>query len=836
MNLARVETAIALGLLLSVAWLPARGGTELITGDTPWRAYLVTAPPMMGTRDKCTVDRRHQESRPSRLPPAEWHSADFDDSVWGRYTTGLYELTGGYGFRQSPWSALLCLRTRFGIDDPAKVKDLQLRITHRGGVVAHVNGKEVGRGHMPEGEIEPLTLANDYPEDAFTAPDGRRLPRDNRPSKNFRDRYERRIRGLVVRIPAALLRKGGNDLAIEIHRTAMRHSDWSSVGICGIELTSHSGAGVMPWAKATGSTYLWNAAPMATIADKPGDKLPYRGTWNVGALAVSPIGIRHGNPFDPLRPIRMVGPRRGVCSGQVVVSSPKPPVKLEAEISGLMYTTGTFIPQENVRIRYAVQQEGARYCDALMPGPATNATTLPVWIVADIPEDQARGLYTGTLKVSVDDREFSVPVELRVSAWTLPEPKKNLSFASLLQSPDTLAMKYNVEPWSKKHFCVLEKSVALMGQVGNDQLFIPVVLNTHLGHRTGMVQWTKGWFGYKPNFDVLERFMDLYEKHCGPPKVICLIVWKPQYGNKARFRGAQVKDKEPVMVTFLDKDTGKMTPMQAPMFGEAGSEKFWKALINGVRKRVRKRGWDERALMIGQGFDSRPLKPVVEFFEEIAPGMRWTVLSHWVGDPRPKDGKLIALPGIEVGFREECAGGVLPELHKDYPNVPKREYLCAGGHRIELLTWSSPTSYRNLVYQTGTFCRIGLDFWPIVKDPRRDRLRSIFNSGICGYWLYKSNPVEIIAPGPDGPVPTVRFQMLREGLQETEAHILIRKSVHELSEEKQKECRRVLGEWGAARGIANTLTQAQISMDWLGLTERLFAAAAEVESEIRAKD
>jgi len=81
-------------------------------------------------------------------------------------------------------------------------------------------------------------------------------------------------------------------------------------------------------------------------------------------------------------------------------------------------------------------------------------------------------------------------------------------------------------------------------------------------------------------------------------------------------------------------------------------------MIDGVRRIVRDRGWDERSVMIGQGFDSRPLKPTLDFFGQIAPGVRWTVFSHWARDPGPVDGKLVVNEVMEVGYREEVAGGV----------------------------------------------------------------------------------------------------------------------------------------------------------------------------------
>lgn len=822
----------ALSATLLLAWAAGArvltaAEARLLTEETPWRVFLTLAPPLYGTAGNYEPRRNDLKYGPTALPPDDWHQPQFDDGVWGRYAADLFEAVGGYGYWQSPWSALLCLRTRFGVSDAEAVDDLRLEVSYRGGAIVYVNGQEVGRGHLPAGKVEPLELAADYPAEAFFAPGGEQpLPRASRPAEEYRDRYERRIRRLAVAVPRKTLRKGSNVLAIELHRTATRRGEWSTVGLCEVELASRSTAGVIPYEEAAGGLQLFNASPLATISRTADGKMPYRATWNVGPLAVSPAGIKRGNPFDPLRPVRTVAARGGVCSGQVVLSSSTGLRNVRAEIGRLKHASGATIPPEAVTIRYARQSEEARYCDAFVPEPAGHAAVQPVWVIVDVPARQQPGWYTGELKVAAEGKTFDVSVQVLVSAWKLPDPKDYLSFASLLQSPDSVALHYEVEPLSPRHFALLEKSLELMGQVGNDVLFVPVVHHTHMGHHTGLVRWIKQDGGCRPEFEAFEKYLDLYVKHCGAPKVICLIVWKPQFGNQSRFRGAQVKTIEPIFVTELDPATGRMTELEAPMFGREGSDAFWKPMIDGVRRIVRQRGWDERRVMIGQGFDSRPLKPTVDFFRNIAPGVRWTVFSHWVRDAGPLDGRLVVNDGMEVGYREEVAGGLLPELRPGYPNLPKQDFLTAGAHRIQILTWSSPTAYRNVSNMTGTFCRIGLDFWPVVREG--DRLRSLFNTRICGSWLYKSNPREIVAPGPEGAVGGVRFQMLREGVQETEARIFIAKSLPGLPAEKQDRYRRLLSERAEARRVAKALTQAQISLDWLGLTARAYAAAAEL--------
>ncbi|MFW6066572.1 MAG: glycoside hydrolase domain-containing protein, partial [Planctomycetota bacterium] len=560
--------------------------------------------------------------------------------------------------------------------------------------------------------------------------------------------------------------------------------------------------------------------------------------------------LDHANPFDPIRPVRMVAARGGLASGQVVLSGPGPLSEVRASIGTMRGPDGERMPADALQIRYAAEQEGARYFDALMTEPPESpGATQPVWVLVDVPRNQQPGWYTGTLDVAGGGEEFTVPVQLLISAWTLPEPRKGRTWAGVLHSPDTIARYYDVEPLSDEHFARMEPTIEMLGQLGNNVLYIPVVHDTHMGHETGFVRFVEGEDGYEPEFSALERYFEMWDKHVGEPDVICLIVWKPQFGSRALFRGAQRQEEEPIMVTKLDPDTGEMTPMRAPMYGagefaepehlgrgvvptasaDEDAEAFWKAVIEGTRQTVRKQGWSEESVMLGQGFDSRPLREQVEFFNRIDPGIRWVIFSHWIRDPGPEDGKLFVSDGMEVGYRETQGRASAPELTDEWPNPPTREYFVGGANRSDVLSWSGPTSYRNLG-RRGNVARIGLDFWRVQRPGGRHG--RLFSSGICGSWLYKSNPVNVIAPGPDGAVPTVRFQMLREGLQETELRIHLAAQLPELDEDKQQQIQALMEQHRQSALMAGRgLDQMQLSFDWLGLNAKLMAAAVELAGE-----
>lgn len=176
---------------------PSQGGagqpaaTELIGPQTPWRVFLRMGPSVGRTEGTLVFGPTAKPadlSKPEILagwtaghtpsPADGWFRADFDDSGWGRYQAdelgeriGRYE-SGFEGGARHAWLDRLSLRTCFGISDPAAAQDLTLELAYLGGVVVHVNGKEVGCSDMPAGLLDAAAFATDYPPDAYLTEDG----------------------------------------------------------------------------------------------------------------------------------------------------------------------------------------------------------------------------------------------------------------------------------------------------------------------------------------------------------------------------------------------------------------------------------------------------------------------------------------------------------------------------------------------------------------------------------------------------------------------------------------------------------------------------------------
>jgi hypothetical protein len=868
-----VTVLITLGLPL-----PAPVGaaeTELIGTQTPWRVFLRMGP-YVGRKDGKLIYGR--ESRPVDFAKAEflkrwmashtpapadgWFRADFDDSAWGRYQGNeLGEKTGGYGggYEFAPAQTYLPdrfhLRTCFGIGDPAAAQDLSLELAYLGGVVVYLNGKEVGRGHLPTGGLDAAAFAADYPAEAYLAEDGTTfLPGVGRrasPEPKWKDHYEQRIRRLKLRLPAESLVKGSNVLAVEIRRAPTDrvgpygHS-WDHGGFHSARLLSASGAGAVAWTTAVEQTYVWNAWPMETVTEKHTKEQPER---SPAIRSFFTRGLETGNPFDALRPVRIAVPRNGNCAGVAVVSDRRGVKDVSAKVSPLAGPGGATLKSEAIEIRYAAHQrsEDERpWCDLLLPAPPAEAKNVPVWLLASPPKDQAPGWYRGTLSLSANGQKFQVPVEVLVTAFAVPAPRENRSMVGMIHSPDTLALHYGVKPWSDKHFALMEKTIAMMGQLGSDVVHVPVVLGTYRGVKTGMICWVKQGDGYRRDYSALEKFLDLWTKHCGPPKALTIDMWDARHDTEvwyARDKGnwAARNEKAPLpKVTLLDPATGDITALEAPRIGDPAGEPFWRPVFDEVREIVRRRGWPESVIMIGEPQDDRPTVSFVKLMQQWAPYARWSLFSHFTGDARSlggaasdvssetrtqDDGRWIILPGnLEVGYGAMPHEPLSPAMTPQDESRKKMTALIGGTSRCNIRQASSAEAYRTHVWWTGNTVHYGMDFWSL---PRIGCLH-----GSLGM-LTANIPVSMAAPGPEGPLPTVRFQVYREAVQEAEAWLTIVGTCATRQDDEAKAYmalyRDAVNLYARGGGVENsTVPLAKLSLGWVGAIARAYEAAGEL--------
>ena len=773
--------------------------TLILSNSSFWRYHYTLKPPVVRKGEKLekislgTSKAKDGPTRPigqwlyydTPLPPNKWREVDFNDVGWHRKP--LLD-------PDSPWVAHMALRGKFNVTEVGKAKGLKLTVSYRGGIVVYLNGREIARGHLKK-DAAPDDLADDYPADE-----------------------PKQVRELAgISLPGRALRKGTNVLSFEVHRSPQPTSTVKLVnkamsiasGTCGvpnIRLTATGTDAVTPNETRPVGLQVWNSDPMS--ADYESD---------------------YGDQNEPLRPIRIVAPRGGVGSGKVVIGS-KSPIKGLRAVTSVFKRKGTGgdIPVAAVQVRYALPTTLGAWSvrgrgvapyrfDALEEVPPEEipvrtpripqgwperkrlaGAVVPVWVTVEVPAEAKAGDYRGNLTISIpNEKPIMVPVELKVCPWKVPEPTEYHMFVDVVQSPESVAMQYGLPMWSDEHFKLLEKSLKLLGQVGNDVCYIPLICDTNMGNDESMVRWVKQPDGsYKHDFTVMERYLDLVQKYQGKPRVACFYVWdtyleggltgfSPNWGGNqgkpAMKEREEHKGKGPI-VSLLDETTGKVRKHSLPMYRDPKSRLLWEPLMKEIRRRMKKRGL-EGAMMLGCVTDQLPTKNVVEHFEAISPGIQWVAHSHHRFQYR--------IQHVPIGYSStpylvssRLMFPVDPTVARMYGWQGKELWThCPRNTRDSFC----PTTWRfiseiNATGKSRGFSRLGGDFFGVLKDKRGRTVGTLSARFPKTSWRMLNIRTALLAAGENGTIATARCEMMREGLQECEARIFIEKALLDKTE------------------------------------------------------
>ncbi len=741
--------------------------TAILSTEGQWRYFIVMRDTVYGTaKDAKPMEDKRGYTYRTDPPPAGWTEPDFDDSDWGRRPGPFFP---GYGFHQQDTLGMLCLRDSFFAPDPEKAPDLSLSAVYRGGIAVYLNGREIARKNLPDGELTADSLAEDYPADCWMKPDGGAIRWGwGDPEKN-KDRCEMRIRRLEdVKVPAKLLRKGTNVLAVAVFRSAVSgelpkaknwwEGRWNTAGLLSLKLCAPPGAaGVTPNVGKPKGVWVWNANPMAPVGEKD-----------------------FADPAVPVRPIRIVGARNGSFSGQVIVGGEGPVKGIRAAIGNLdRKGGGGAIPASAVQVRYAVL-DGSHGCfDTLSDSPPEESRqkpVQPVWVTVKVPADAPAGDYEGRLTVSAEGLPpAEVPVRLKVCDWTLPPPRDYVTFADFVDSPESVAMHYNVPLWSDEHFRLMGRTFEQLGRIGNKTVYIHLMCRSNHGNSQTMVRWIKDGDGYKHDFSIMERYLDLYIEKAGKPRFVIFYVWEKWTGGG--YFGRKDDNVKGVPVTLYDPEKKEASQMDGPAYNSPEAVAFWKPVADGIRERLKKRGLED-GWVLGVAFDCKPAKEPVDVWKAVAPEARWSHQGH--GLDKAYYGVPLAYNTSvwNCRFAPDPSKGRLYGWQRDKPVVCQfHRDISKSAPYLQLLE-SRITAEKNITGEQNGFGRMSATFWPVLKDPKGRTGRTIAARYPESSWAQCDIfMTAYLSPGPDGARSTIRYEMVVEGIQECEARIAIEKAL-----------------------------------------------------------
>jgi glycosyl hydrolase family 123 len=611
------------------------------------------------------------------------------------------------------------------------------------------------------------------------------------------------------------------------------------------------------------------------------------------AAAATPLAVRVGDVLvpdfntDAVSPeatpgaARIVAARGGTFSAKVLVTNAEAIRNLSAEVSALA-SGDRRLPASAARVRYALPwgthmmpwKRGNELRYGPRPGflgllvekppaefPATRIKprrgpekvyppVVPVWVTVTVPAETAPGTYTGRLTLKATGHAPTVvPLEVTVVNWTVPKPADWRTWVEVLQSPETLAMEYDVPLWSEAHWKLVARSLRNLRDLGNRIVYIPLICRTNMGHEQSMVRWTKQADGsYRQDYAVMDRYLDTVEAQMGKPEMVVFYVWENYMIRKGQAGGAAADhEQERILkileqknlfvgkgpaVTVVDADGGNLRTEYLPHYTEAASHKLWQPVFAELKARLAKRGLG-KAMMLGMINDCWPTKKEVQFFKDIANDMPWVLHAHF------GRGNVYGLAkiGNQARVWHLAAPGATSLMGWKQPNLLSRFIRLASFDAAPLVTWRYWGEYCIAGNQRGV-ARLGADFWRVVKDKRGKRVGRIWNLYPESGWRNLDIYTSLLAPGPQGPEPTTRFEVFREGIQECEARIAIERMLSDdalrtsLPETLVARCREILDERLARMNETTYPRRTGFAWNlldgWQGRSRKLYELAAEV--------
>lgn len=819
------------------------------------------------------------------FPDQDWHKADFNDNDWLRQLS----------FYRAPQNVRAAFyRTRFFVKDPSQLKALKLNAAFRGSIRVFINGKEIARRHLPEGALSVNTRAEVYPPESYFFMQGEYLkgydykekelkstPKStlasrylivpefkvefdqfldakkgggeykiyrSRASRIFArvapfnrkgfDRIQReRNRTIQLDIARTDLQKGENVLAIEtraslLHPIALQweygsRTSWMHCGLLSVNLSDPSKQ-VVKTTKRQPGTQLWAEDIHRRIYGKEFSEVTRSST-----------------------PLRIVAARGGTFSAQAVISTDKTLTGIKTSVdrnaddpfvSRVMYPVAHYIDElkpgnrgrrlgngfnprvyeSYVKDRFGVSKVPFyEHLGSVPPETIEADTCYPFWISVKVPENTRAGKYACRFTVEAEGmKPLSLPLEITVHDWRIPSPDRFTTIAGLEQSPYALAREFKTGLWTEAHWKLIDRAFSILKRVDNDWLLMPVITHTEFGNGSdSMVRVSKTAAGdYTVDFTILDRYLDIVKKHCGDPLVASFIVMHPGNPGDGRMR-------MPASNIPLYDASGNVTLMPVDSRMEPGERRrFWKFLSTAIHSHMQSRNLG-RATHWGYTWDGQGNTPdLYAMLAEFAPDVYWARGAHW--RPICKYYKAVATVynnKLEIGFTSR-KGWKKPYHWLTYPRY--------WGSVIDCSDYSPPFSFRMLVERSMAagsrgFSRMGFDFW---KNHYLHGMKDItYPVGVPN--------LMITWPGRDGPETSTRFEMLVEGMQETEAVVFLEQAVDKLSGEKHGELRRRVKAM-LDRRLAETILDLPVgtrpelvelcSINWQKRSNALYKTAAEV--------
>ncbi len=432
-------------------------------------------------------------------------------------------------------------------------------------------------------------------------------------------------------------------------------------------------------------------------------------------------------------------------------------VRLTISVSDLIGAQGA-IPSDRVKVRSVGYVPASDHLepgapqrlwpDILTPALAEGGvvqigatTPQPLWVSVRVPEDTSPGEYTGSIALADEGgSEAWMPLTVVVHNTVLPSPGDYRFSLGFWQAPEAIAEQYGLGMWSKEHWGLLRAYLEDLAAHGQKLATV----------RRNMFEWRRDESG-RPlfNYTVFDRYISLC-REVGIDEGL-------EYYSMFNTGGDST-------ITWVDAEGSAKSETVNP--GDEAYDTAWTAFLKDFAAHLDEQGWLEN-VFICPADEPRdtPDAPVLDRFARCAE------LVH-SADPRLK--VTAALDSLESARR--FAPHIDRMVFKLRDDVYDRELAAEkreSGGRVEAYICCHPQRPNTFITSPNIDSRvIG---WLIFREKLQGLLRWSYERWPPdprgqpeGDGQYAAGDLFIVYPGPDGPYPSPRWEILRDGIEDYE--------------------------------------------------------------------
>ncbi len=367
--------------------------------------------------------------------------------------------------------------------------------------------------------------------------------------------------------------------------------------------------------------------------------------------------------------------------------------------------------------------------------------TRPVWVSVDIPAHAAAGIYHGAITRKSKSGSVEHPFTLEVQNKLLPPAAEWPFHLDLWQNPYAVARYHGVELWSEAHLDLLRPLLKKLADAGQ-KCITAIMIDTPWGtdkpcyddHRE-MIRWIKKKDGtWEYDYSIFDKYVSL-AMECGITQQITCYTMVP------------------IDNTFSWYDEERSEVVVKELFsGTKEYEDHWRPFLADFRRHLKEKGWFEITTI---GLDERgeeEMAKMFDFMDEVAPDFKIAVAGFYHGS-------------INYRIYDFCSNwrdwGRIPvdsiPVRKD-AGLVTTYYVACGIPEPNSFTFSPPAESCYLGWMASSMGFDGFLRWAYNSWPENPMVDSRYDKWPAGdtYYIYP------------GPLSSVRFERLREGIQDYE--------------------------------------------------------------------